>query len=124
MIAKKPWGQPLEVPALEFPETNVMMKDNPHFALLVDVYLRLEQTPRSKAIAVPFDTDRDARRAVASLIRLAKSRVGEGHIEFRRAVRDGVPVVYVRRGPNWGKNGKLEQVIRRQEKEGNADDRA
>jgi len=119
MIAKKPWGQPLEVPALEFP-----VKDNPHFALLVEIYLRLERTPKNKAIAVPFDTDRDARRAVASLIRLAKSRVGEGHIEFRRAVRDGMPVIYIRRGPDWGRNGKLEQVIRRQEKEGNADDRA
>lgn len=77
MIAKKPWGQPLEVPALEFPETNVMMKDNPHFALLVDVYLRLEQTPRSKAIAVPFDTDRDARRALTAEARAEHLHAGQ-----------------------------------------------
>lgn len=114
MIAKRPWGQPVEVPDSEFPAKQGY---NPLLPLLRDVALHLERTPKG-SLCVPFDSEAAARQAARAMPRLALVYVGKEHIVFARGRRpDGTHALYVRRGPNWGRNGKAEQEVERREQE-------
>ena len=114
MIDRRPWGQPVEVPARDWPSRG---RDNPTVQLLNELYLRLERTPRN-AIFVPTDSAEEAVRLRRRLIGLSIRYVGRRHISFAAStLRDGTPGLFVRRGPNWGRNGKAEQEVERREQE-------
>lgn len=114
MIAKRPWGQPQEVSNSEWPN-QCAWTYGMGTELLRDLMLRLERTPRNKAIAVPFDTQGDARRMRNRLYRQAYQKLGRGHISFAIGHRrDGSVALFVRRGHNWGE-GNLNEELKRQE---------
>ncbi len=113
MIARKPWGQPQEISAMEWPSRG--RRYGLGVELLVDLALRLEQTPRTKAIAVPFDTLQEAQRMRDCLYKRSYVKFGRGYISFATGHRtDGTPALFVRRGPNWGK-GNMDEKLKRQE---------
>ena len=109
MITKRPWSDPRDISILEVPTKNA----SPYLVLLNELVLRLERTPKNRALALDFDTEENLRFAFHSLTRLAPSKLGKGHIAFVRGQRlDGTPALFVYHGPNWKQNG-----VNRREKE-------
>lgn len=88
-----------EINASEMPTNGVKW-----WPLFLDLKLRLEQTPASKALAVSFAHGDSISGVKSSLARLFKHQCGENAVIIATGVdRDGAPTLYVRRGPNWGK---------------------
>ena len=64
-----------------------------------EVLLRLECTPRSEALRIPFASEKLAHRAYCALTNYGTRNRIPGLIEARRVTR----YLFVRRGEKWGK---------------------
>jgi hypothetical protein len=71
----QPWEQPFEADASEFEQ-----RDSPWESFYTDALLRLEKTPKHKAIVYPFRSEREAERGYEAIARRARARLGKGHI--------------------------------------------
>ncbi len=96
----RPWGKIREILADEVPPE----RGGKWWALYWDLKLRLEETPDNLALAVPFPNGEGIQGARTALGHLFNSRLGKGAVIIvAGADRDNVPTIFVRRGPNWGK---------------------
>ena len=94
------WGTFVEVPASQLP-TTFHLPRAVWDALYAEVSLRLERTPASKALALPFKNFNLVQRAHVALRLRANRDRGQQAISFRQQKEP--PVLYMRRGPNWSK---------------------
>lgn len=96
-----PWGAIKEIPASEM---DAMHKGRyVWLALWQEILLRLEKTPASKALEIPFNDDKTAQRASQAFYNAAKSHQLDVIIRTRKDGNGG-RIIYVRRGPTWGKS--------------------
>jgi hypothetical protein len=89
------WGPPVELAAIDVP---IQQRSQVWQDLYAEVILRLEKTPASRALAFPFKSEVLLKRAYAAL----RKRFVPGVILIN--LRKDPPTLYIRRGPNWGKD--------------------
>lgn len=95
------WGIIREVPAQTIPPCSARV--SPYTPLYEDVMLRLGRTDRSCALSITFAAMPVAQRARASLLEHARNRGRTGWLRCRVKRTNEGAVVFVWRGPKWGK---------------------
>jgi hypothetical protein len=103
------WGRITCVPADYIPKRKrpqLHVPRNFWRSLLDEVLLRLEQTPRSQKLHIPFANVAIARRAYAAF----RHHIFYQHlcVDMETAYHESPPALYVRRGPAWTKHAPSE----------------
>ena len=104
------WGRITCVPADHVPDQPTMRVPWGFWQSLIDdVFLRLECTPRSEKLHVPFASIQLAQRAYHTL----RNRIDTQNrdVEIEPAYYEKVPALYIRRGATWGKNTKVDPEL-------------
>lgn len=100
------WGKITSRPLDEFHFSQ--LKRSPYAALIIDLLLRLEKTPASEMLDVPFPNEDAAHKCKATLARWFHKHKGEGFVRLAVASNDqnGWSVLAAR-GPRYD-SGKSE----------------
>lgn len=99
-MSEKHWGQISEIDVEDIPGGRIAY--GKYAVLWQEILLRLEKTPASRALVVPFKVRQEMRKADRSLRRYAETRLGRHHITIRtRSNGNGGGALYISRGEQW-----------------------
>lgn len=98
-VSGKPWGPVREVNSSDIPTKARRAARGQWDDLGDELILRLERTPRSCALEIPFENERQAHCAYLALYKYFMKYLGKGAVEVTR--RDASTTLYVRRGQRW-----------------------
>lgn len=94
----KAWKPPTEVESYLIPGGHA---DPDRVAFLADVLRRLEATTNGYALRYPFVDERALDLYRAYTLNTIKRQRGPDTIATTKRIEEGVPILYVRRGPRW-----------------------
>lgn len=93
----QPWLTIKEIEIADIPIRSIW------WPLFNELVRRLEQTTPPFALEIHMDSHKSARKAHFALCRLFRRRIGPHAVTLTYSQPPEEPVLYVQRGPKWGK---------------------